>query len=72
MESPESEKLTDSVSEKEEKDIDELEEEEKEKDCTEQQNQYQPDNEVGLPVKRRQKKQKEESLPPGWERHEVG
>ena len=59
--------MTDSVSEKEEKDIDELEEEEKEKDCTEQQ----PNNEVGLPVKRRQKKQKEEPLPPGWERHEV-
>ena len=68
LESPESEKLTDSVSEKEEKDIDELEEDEKEKDLCEK-NQCLADNEPGLPVKRRQKKWE---LPAGWERHEVG
>ena len=58
LESPESEKLTDSVSEKEEKEVDELEE------AAEADNHMFP-----APVKRRVKKRSE--LPPGWEKHEV-
>jgi amyloid beta (A4) precursor protein-binding family B protein 2 (Fe65-like) len=57
VESPESEKLTDSVSEKEEKDIDEAEESLKD------------DFELSAPVKRRHKR---EELPPGWEKHQDG
>eukprot|EP00088_Acartia_fossae_P002301 TRINITY_DN10925_c0_g1_i1.p1 TRINITY_DN10925_c0_g1~~TRINITY_DN10925_c0_g1_i1.p1 ORF type:complete len:710 (-),score=234.46 TRINITY_DN10925_c0_g1_i1:545-2674(-) len=57
VESPESEKLTDSVSEKEEKDIDEAEESNKD------------DFDFTASVKRRHKK---EELPPGWEKHEDG
>ena len=57
LESPESEKLTDSVSEKEEKEVDELEE------------QQQEEEEKAAPVKRRVKKRSE--LPLGWEKHEV-
>jgi len=56
VESPESEKLTDSVSEKEEKDIDEAE------DIIKDELDY-------TTVKRRHKK---EELPPGWEKHEDG
>lgn len=61
-ESPESEKLTDSVSEKEEKDIDECELDTKED--SESSDLY------AVPVKRRQRKGDE--LPPGWEKHEDG
>ena len=71
LESPESEKLTDSVSEKEEKDVDELDEDEKGRSFS--QNQFQQrsvNNDMyALPIRRRQKKREE--LPPGWERHEV-
>ena len=57
LESPESEKLTDSVSEKEEKEVDELEES------------LVTDISALPPVRRRQRKREE--LPAGWERHEV-
>ena len=57
LESPESEKLTDSVSEKEEKEVEEVEE----SSVT--------DISVLAPVRRRQRKREE--LPAGWERHEV-
>ena len=67
LESPESEKLTDSVSEKEEKDVDELDEDEKGRSFS--QNQFQHNDTYALPIRRRQKKREE--LPPGWERHEV-
>ena len=63
LESPESEKLTDSVSEKEEKDVDELDEDEQGRSFSQNQSQY------ALPIRRRQKRREE--LPPGWERHEV-
>ena len=65
LESPESEKLTDSVSEKEEKDVDEKEEMEKESHFKQSQN--------NQPVIRRTKKREESKqfLPPGWEKHEV-
>jgi len=56
LESPESEKLTDSVSEKEEKEVDETEQED-----------VAPV--YAVPVKRRPKK---DELPPGWEKHEDG
>lgn len=64
LESPESEKLTDSVSEKEEKDVDEKEEMEKESHFKQSQN--------NQPVIRRPKKREESKqfLPPGWEKHE--
>ena len=68
LESPESEKLTDSVSEKEEKDVDE--EDEKEKFFSQNQEVKHINNGIyALPIRRRQKKREE--LPPGWERHEV-
>ena len=71
LESPESEKLTDSVSEKEEKDVDELDEDEQGRSFS--QNQFQQmsvNNDIYAgPIRRRQKKREE--LPPGWERHEV-
>ena len=69
LESPESEKLTDSVSEKEEKEIDELEEE---ADSISPQlgGHIEVNNDIyAVPVKRRIKKRSE--LPLGWEKHEV-
>merc|ERR1712127_654257 len=68
LESPESEKLTDSVSEKEEKEIDELEEE---ADSISPQlgGHIEVNNDIyAVPVKRRIKKRSE--LPLGWEKHE--
>ena len=78
LESPESEKLTDSVSEKEEKDVDDFEEE---KEMNGGGINYQQqsrgihhtsvNNDIyAVPVKRRQKR-KEDHLPAGWEKHEV-
>ena len=71
LESPESEKLTDSVSEKEEKDVDELDEDEKGRSFSQNQfHQTTGNNDMyALPIRRRQKMREE--LPPGWERHEV-
>ena len=71
LESPESEKLTDSVSEKEEKDVDELDEDEQEKRQLAASPQPRQPSEPNTPPIRRRHKKKEE-LPPGWERHEVG
>ena len=71
LESPESEKLTDSVSEKEEKDVDELDEDEQEKRQLAVSPQPRQTSEPNTPPVRRRHKKKEE-LPPGWERHEVG
>ena len=71
LESPESEKLTDSVSEKEEKDVDELDEDEQEKRQLAGSPQPRQTSEPNTPPVRRRHKKKEE-LPPGWERHEVG
>jgi len=70
LESPESEKLTDSVSEKEEKDVDELDEDEKGRSFSQNQfHQTTGNNDMyALPIRRRQKMREE--LPPGWERHE--
>ena len=74
LESPESEKLTDSVSEKEEKDVDDFEDEKDNMSL----NYHSPrgihhttvNNDIyALPVKRRQKRK--EDLPSGWEKHEV-
>ena len=74
LESPESEKLTDSVSEKEEKDVDDFEDEKDNMSL----NYPSPrgihhtavNNDIyALPVKRRQKRREE--LPLGWEKHEV-
>merc|ERR1719297_226784 len=67
LESPESEKLTDSVSEKEEKDVDELDEHEKRQLAGSPQPRQ--TSEPNTPPVRRRHKKKEE-LPPGWERHE--
>jgi len=73
LESPESEKLTDSVSEKEEKDVDDFEDEKDNMSL----NYHSPrgihhttvNNDIyALPVKRRQKRKEE--LPSGWEKHE--
>ena len=71
LESPESEKLTDSVSEKEEKDVDELDEDDKGRSFSQNQfHQTTGNNDMyALPIRRRQKMREE--LPPGWERHEV-
>jgi len=69
LESPESEKLTDSVSEKEEKDVDELDEDEQEKRQLAASPQPRQPSEPNTPPIRRRHKKKEE-LPPGWERHE--
>ena len=60
------------MSEKEEKDVDELDEDEKEKSFIHNQFQHTSVNNdmYALPIRRRQKKREE--LPSGWERHEVG
>ena len=79
MESPESEKLTDSVSEKEEKDVDDFEDEKEMNGGGGINYQQQSrgihhtsvNNDIyAVPVKRRQKR-KEDHLPAGWEKHEV-
>ena len=68
LESPESEKLTDSVSEKEEKEVDELEEEGDGMSARLGSHMEVNNDIYALPVRRRQKKA---HLPPGWEKHEV-
>lgn len=65
LESPESEKLTDSVSEKEEKDIDDFDEE-KERCSPKSVNNS---DIYAVPVKRRMRRG-ENQLPVGWEKHE--
>ena len=62
--------MTDSVSEKEEKDVDESEEKERNTAEPQEIEHTAVNNDIyALPIRRRQKKKEE--LPPGWERHEV-